>query len=134
MSTTPSIDLVISRMNAAGSKPAMFWKGKEITYSDFMNKVSSWDKRLHNDKVTAGTICAYIGDYTPEISAFMFALLKIKAILVPLTAEVVSDIESFLEIAGAEIFYRFDIDSNGIVESREKSIEPELIKEFRKKK
>lgn len=132
MSTTPSIDLVISRMSAAGSKPAMFWKGEEITYSDFMNMVRSWDKRLHEDNVKAGTVCAYIGDYTPEICAFMFALLKIKAILVPLTTEVVSDIDSFLDIAGAQLFYRFDVDKDIIVESRKKIIEQELIKEFRK--
>ena len=58
--------------------------------------------------LTRGCVCAFLGDYSPQICALIFALMKVGAILVPLTNEVSAEMDFFLEISGSQNLYRFD--------------------------
>ena len=126
---TPSIDEVLSRMEKNGSKPALFWKGKEYTYSDFEVFIKQWDLRLQEDGITQGSVCAFLGDYSPQICALIFSLIKAKAILVPLTNEVSVEMNFFLEISGTQKLYRFDQEDQWELETFEASTPP-LVQSF----
>ena len=128
-STTPSIDKILSRIGKNGVKPALFWKGKEYTYLDFGNLINQWDLRLKEDGVAKGCVCAFLGDYSPQICALIFALIKARAILVPLTYEVSAEMDFFLEISGSKKLYRFDQDDQWQLQTLEAS-SPPLVQSF----
>ncbi len=105
---TSPLEIVLSRIYSYGDRPAIFWHGLELTYSQFSSLVDEWCARLSKDGVVRGSICAYKGDYSPQICALMFALMKVKAIQVPLTSEVSVEMSSFIKIAGVQFLYEFD--------------------------
>jgi long-chain acyl-CoA synthetase len=127
---TPSIDEVLSRMGKNGTKPALFWKGNEYTYSDFESLIKQWEVRLKEDGITQGYVCAFLGDYSPQICALIFALIKARAILVPLTNEVSAEMDFFLEISGSQKLYRFDEEDQWRLETFEVT-PPSLVQSFR---
>jgi long-chain acyl-CoA synthetase len=128
-STMPSIEEVLSRMEKNGAKSALFWKGKEYTYSDFWYLIEYWEKRLKKDGITQGSICGFLGDYSPQICALIFALIKVRAILVPLTSEVTSEMDFFIEISGTQHLYRFDKNDQWNLESFQGATPP-LVETF----
>ena len=77
---TPSIDLVFARMGLLKDESALFWKEGEISYSEFMSLIENWQNRLREDGVGFGSICAFLGDFSPQSCALMFALIKLKSI------------------------------------------------------
>ena len=105
---TPSIDAVLTRMRANGVKPALFWRGEECSYDAFFEMVDAWERCLEKDGVGPGTVCGILSDYSPQTCALIFALLKVRAIVVPFTADVIAEMPAFLAIAGVERLYRFD--------------------------
>ena len=77
-SKTPSIDAVLTRMGGVKAKPALFWKGKQYLYPEFMSLIEQWDRRLLTDGIKKGSICSFLGDFSPQTCALMFALMKVE--------------------------------------------------------
>ncbi len=117
-------------MQVWGEKPAIFWKDLKITYSQFLGHIATWESRLADDGVTAGSICAFKGDFSPSTCALMFALIKKNAILVPFTNEISAEIPGFMEIAGVETLYRFDSADLAAMEKINAPPFPPLIQKF----
>ena len=67
-STTPFIDEILRRMEQNGAKPALFWKGKKYTYSDFGSLISQWEVRLKKDGINQGCVCAFLGKYSHKFA------------------------------------------------------------------
>jgi long-chain acyl-CoA synthetase len=127
---TPSLDSVLNRIYHAENQPAIYWRGTELTYSDFAKLIDFWINELSIQGIGPGSVCAFKGDYSPNICALMFALMRVGAILVPFTSEVSAEIDSFAKIAGVEYFYEFDQGDNYRL-SRLEATAPELIKSFK---
>lgn len=115
-SLNPSTDAVLDRMAGNGDATALIWKNKSYSYADLFKKISAWEKELKSLEIKKGTICAFQGDYSPEICALIFALIKTGAILVPFTQEIVTEINSFLQISEAEYLFTFKDDDTWSVE------------------
>ena len=128
-----AIETIFSRMAGMENAPAVFWNDKEYSYSDFLNVTDDWSHRLLNQKIGKETICGFTGDYSLQVIALIFALIKAKAILVPITSKFESDINKFKTIAGIEYLYRFDKDDKWTVEKFTVQKKNPLVAKFEKR-
>ena len=106
-----SILKIIKKFRVLGDKSAIFWEGNYFSYNDLLAMIKHWEKDLKQDGINQGTVCGFTGDYSPRACALIFALMKMKAIIVPLSDEVeLLKIDSFKKIA--EVDYLIDNISN----------------------
>jgi long-chain acyl-CoA synthetase len=129
-----AIQTVLERMRSYGNQPAIFWSDRELSYQEFLNYVQKWSDHLIINGVGSGTVCVVLGEFSPATCSLLFALMKAKAIMVPLTCSISkSEIQNFIEIAGAEVLINVAPDDT-FEFSRLKALEVNaLISEFKKK-
>jgi len=132
-SLTPSTDSILSRMAENADGIALIWKEQSYSYKDLFKKISAWENQLNLLRIQKGTVCAFQGDYSPEICALIFALIKAGAILVPFTQEIVTEINSFLEISEAECLFKFKEDDTWAVERFKPASSNSLITNFKER-
>ena len=130
MNSSP-IEQVFSRMQEWDSQPAIYWNGQTLNFGQFLQSVGDWITRLEQDGIKAGAVCSIYGDFSPQTCALIFALMKIKAIIVPLTSDVASEMQNLLQVAGAEFIYRFDKSDKWKLEKLSLGKTPDLVAEFR---
>jgi long-chain acyl-CoA synthetase len=88
--------------------PAIYRDGVTLTYSDLITRTEHWIGQLGLAGVEPGSVCAVIGEFSPESCALMYALMQSKAILVPLSRAVDAEARGLLEIAGADFVLTVD--------------------------
>ena len=130
-STTPSIDLIIDRMKNNKMLVALIWKGLSFSYEEILKKIEIWESIFANNNIQKGSICAFQGDYSPEICALIFALIKNGSILVPLTKEIENEKKSFLQISESNFILKFDSDDNWDLECLNPEYSNPLIQKFK---
>jgi acyl-coenzyme A synthetase/AMP-(fatty) acid ligase len=128
-----SIETVIARMEGYTSRPALYWRGVIVDYATFRGLISAWEGQLAALQVREGMVCAVVSDYSPQTAALFFALMKAKAIIVPLLRHTNQSIDSFLEIAGVELIIRIDEADDCSVEYRVVQRPASLVETFRKR-
>lgn len=132
-SLTPSTDVILSRMAENADGIALIWKEQSYSYKDLFEKISAWENQLDLLRIQKGTVCAFQGDYSPEICALIFALIKTGIILVPFTQEIVTEINSFIEISEAQFLFKFADNETWTVEKFEPKSANSLITNFRER-
>ena len=76
-----SINTIIGRMASMGSAPAVFYNENSYSYSTFLNFVEEWENLISKKyKIGAGKVVSVLGDFSPQICALFFALMKKKTI------------------------------------------------------
>ena len=125
-----AIRIIFERMSSKGNEPALFWQDKTYSYNDLGTKIDAWKVRLEENKIGKGTVCAFLGEYSPEICALIFALMDVKAILVPFTPAVENELQGFIDISGVEYLYRFDTSDDWTLETFAAPMKNELIVSF----
>ena len=128
-----AISTIFDRMTKCGNAPAIFWNNTEYCYSELFVMIDDWVLKLANLGVNQGSVCAFVGDYSPQVCALIFALMKTKSIIVPFTRENKNEIESFKEIAGVEFLFSFDKSDNWDFEAYSIKQKNALIIEFLKR-
>ena len=129
-----AVEIIIERMAKHGEKPAIYWGGEFVAYEKFVKMIVLWEQRLTSIGIDKGSICAVKGDYSPEICALFFALMKQKAVLVPFSKDAEKDIPTFLHIAGVEWLIAFDGKDDYFVERLSDVKRPALIDNFVKER
>ena len=130
-----SIRRIFSRLEGMKDSPAMFWQNKSISYSQLLLLIKEIETSLKERDVKQGSVCGFVGDYSPQICSLIFALMRMRAIIVPLSEEVeLSKIEEFKTISGVEFLISFDSKNKIIVSKQKKIKEPKLISNFKIKK
>src|SRR5438874_5152268 len=104
----PAFSEFIARMTARGAAPAVISKAGELSYAGLLRASDRWIDRLQEHGVAAGTVCGYVGVFSPATIALFIALMRRRAIAVPLTQNAEPDFDRFAEIAGIERLIRFD--------------------------
>jgi len=107
-----AIDIIVKRMEGFGSLPAIFWKNNQLNYSEFVGLINTWEILLPNLRVGRGTVCSVLGEFSPKCCALFFALMKMGAIIVPLTKAINSESERFKQIAGVQVSIEFSEDDS----------------------
>lgn len=104
-----AFETVMIRIASHDTKEAMFFNGKAYTYNDLLEMIQVWEKRIVDEhKLKAGSVVSVLGEFSPQICALFFALMKQKMVLVPLTYAITPEIDELEEIAQVDVRYTFD--------------------------
>ena len=128
-----AIRTIEQRLRLKNSEIALVWGNDSYSYDDFMDLVDSWVERLPTYNITQGSIVGFVAEYSPQVCALIFALMKIKAVLVPFTSEIEHELPEFIEIAGVETLFRFSVEDSWTVEECKNPIQNDLVATFIKK-
>lgn len=126
-----AIETVLDRMGRDEARPALVWRGRTITYGRLLEMAGAWRERFRTDDVGAGTVCGVLGDYSPESSALLVALMQANAILVPFTRHVERELPALVALAGVQRLFRVDSDDAWSVEIFPPQLPNPLVATFR---
>jgi long-chain acyl-CoA synthetase len=125
-----AIESIISRMSAKGDAPALHWDGRDYSYHELLGMIEAWGARLAATGIARGTVCGFLGEFSPQVCALIFALMKAKAILVPFTSAIEHELPEFVSIAGVSGLYRFRADDSWSFESYPGAVSNDLVQSF----
>lgn len=125
-----SIYTVLERMSGNECKTAIFWNGKACSYGEFLQLVDEWRARLIDYHIERGSVCGFIGEYSPQVCALIFALMKTKAILVPFTYAVKQELPEFVRISGVQCLFKFDSNDSWSFEECSTPVQNDLTLSF----
>jgi len=125
-----SIHTIFERMRCKKSEAALFWNDQEYSYSDAIIMVDAWSELLCEYHIGKGTVCGFIAEYSPQVCALVFALMKAKAILVPFTTAVEHELPEFIKIAGVSCLFRFNTDDTWTFERCDDTVPNSLVETF----
>lgn len=128
-----AIETIFQRMTEKQNAPALFWNGKEYSYSEFLRTVDEWAPKLKENGITSGSVCGLVGDFSLGTCSLIFALMKARAIIVPFSYSVKSELEGLMEIAEVQFLFRFDATDSWEVETRKVTPGNELTVSFLKR-
>lgn len=117
-------------MRGNGDSTALFWNDKEYSYADFFKTVDAWRDRLSEEHIGEGTVCGFLAEYSPQSCALAFALIQVKAVLVPFTMAVEHEIAEYARIAGVDGLFRFRADDTWMFERYSDPIKNQLTESF----
>ena len=103
-----SIAVVLEHMRSMPEKPAVFFKGREFTYRDYVALIEGWSTRLKDAGIGQGSVVAVRGEFAPNAMALIWALAACGASVAPLTTATAHQEAEFLAIAGAEVLIVFE--------------------------
>ena len=102
------VSVLWEKLAANPDRGLLFWRGREYTCGEILERARAWETRLATENVREGAVCGYRGEYSPEVCALILALMKARAILVPFTRGVDSEIEGLMRIAAVSTLIDFD--------------------------
>jgi acyl-CoA synthetase (AMP-forming)/AMP-acid ligase II len=124
------IDWLLAKMDQWSADPAVVWHNTVLSYGELLRRVEIWKNELGVQDVGPGTVVGLEGDYSPNVCALLLALIREKAIIVPLTEAMGMHREEFLDIAQVQQVFMFDDNDNWKTEIRENEVTNQLSKEF----
>lgn len=125
-----AIYTIFERMRSKKSETALFWNDQEFSYSHFLTLIDEWSEQLSKHGIGKGSVCGFIAEYSPQVCALIFALMKAKAILVPFTSSVEHELPEFIQIAGVTSLFRFNSDDSWSVEECSNPCQNNLVESF----
>lgn len=108
----------------------MYWQGMVFSYTKIVDMIDEWLIRLRDSGVGKGTVCAVYGDYSPQVCAAIYALMEIRAIIVPFTREIEKELPEFARIAGVQYMIRFNAADEFFIEQFSNAETPALVASF----
>ena len=103
--------LLFDRLEEFGDQSAIIWKNRHYSYRRLLSGISEWTDILNEKGIKAGDCVALCGDFSPNVTMLMLALMKNGNIIVPLTPSTASKQEKCLKTACVKSLFEFD-DSN----------------------
>lgn len=100
-----SMDWFTVKFNMYSEKEAFIYKGKIYTYSWLSKQIYKFEDLLNN--FSSQTVFSIHSDYNPCAIAILFALLKKKKIIVPITTSIHDELNDRLSIAQVEVAIEF---------------------------
>lgn len=134
-----NVDQLWARIAARGGAPALYWRGHEHSAQELLDQAKDQIVILRQQRIGPGTVCAYQGDYSPGSCALMLGLVRLGAILVPLTAGAATEKAELLSVGHVERLLEIDGDdrvtigpslnppTNALLDSFRRSGHPGLV-------
>ena len=105
-------DALASRLD----KPALIWRESVVTAGDILELIEEAEGQLEAENISPGDVVLLVADYSPRAAAYLLALIKRRAITVPLTPGVLARSSRYLEIAEPTRAVRISEDDAATVE------------------
>lgn len=113
---------------------AIVWEDDFYTYDWLLNKYNYWEKWLLKKDVAPGACVAIEADFSPNSICLLIALIKLNAIIVPLTDSVKAKKEEFLSIACCESIVEIDKEDSVVFKKISINQKNTFIDKLRKRK
>ncbi len=120
-------------MDRRGDQPAIVWRGAEYSYRSLIRDMEVWEKQLYELGIGHGTVCGVVGEYSPGICGLIFSLMKVGAVIVPVTHASAVQEQDLVQIANIQHLFRFDDDDGWSAEPVQTSQQNELLASFRER-
>ena len=99
---------LFERIVAWGDTPALVWHDRVANYTEVAALADTWQQKFEARKLEAGQVVALEGSFSPNACAALIALVRLGAIIAPLTPLMRTQRDKFLEIAEARLLVEFD--------------------------
>lgn len=96
------------RIGTWGEEEAVVGGEGSVSYRWLRQEVDRWLERLAGEGIGQGQMAALEGDYSPGVCALLLALIENRNIVIPLAHSSAPQRDRFLEIAEAQVTFRFD--------------------------
>ena len=108
------------RLASFSERDAVIWRDHEYSYGDLLEGVAEWREILAEYEIEPGDSVALCGDFSPDITMLLLALIANQNIAVPLTpaASVLSEMENYLKTACVSALFEFDESDSWYFERR----------------
>jgi long-chain acyl-CoA synthetase len=95
------VDELFTRLNADKRATFLVENSKDVSAGSLLERCADWINELQRYRVAAGDVCAIVGDFGEQSVSLMLALMKMRAIALPLTPSGMPQLDRLLAIAGA---------------------------------
>jgi acyl-CoA synthetase (AMP-forming)/AMP-acid ligase II len=95
-----AVDWLLVRMEACREQEAFVMEGTRVTYGDLLARYARWRDKLGEWQVRPGEAVWLEGDYDPEVSVALLALIANGNIVVPVTESAAYRAPMLMEMAG----------------------------------
>ena len=128
-----SVGWLLERMEERSDVPAIVWHDASYTYNWLLCRVRSWLERLNAQDVCPGQVVAISGDFSPNVTALLLALIERQAIVVPLSSAAEKEKAWFLDIAEVQTIIEFGDDDRWNIQRRGASVQNPLTRALLKR-
>jgi acyl-CoA synthetase (AMP-forming)/AMP-acid ligase II len=98
---------LVDRFAEAPDRVAFIDDGRRVSYGELRADRQRYAELIEGHGIRRGDVVVIVGDYSPELFAFMLALVDHGNVLAPLTRDSVIERDAVMEIAQAEWFIDF---------------------------
>jgi long-chain acyl-CoA synthetase len=99
---------LFERIVAWGDAPALVWNDSVTSYTELSRLSDAWQERFETRTLEPGQVVALEGSFSPNACGALIALVRLGAIIAPLTPLMRAHREKFLDIAEARLLVEFD--------------------------
>jgi long-chain acyl-CoA synthetase len=131
--TGTAVDRLFSRLASFGDAPAIDSESRLVSFKELLADSDIWVERLRADGIVAGTVCGYVGEYSPQTIALFFALMRLRAIAMPLTPAVEHELPRLAQIGGLDRLIKFDNNNVATISTPFAPAPNSLLGNFRQK-
>ena len=125
-----AINTILGRMEEKRDESALYWNEQHYSYTEFLELVDAWSARLADYGIGRGTVCGFVAEFSPQVCALIFALMRAKAILVPFTSAIEHELPEFMKIAAVQCLFRFSPNDRWSFETCNNPMRNELAEKF----
>jgi len=99
---------LFERIVTWGDAPALVWNDSVTSYTELSKLIDSWQERFQARGLKPGHVVALEGSFSPNACGALVALVRMGAIIAPLTPLMRAQRDQFLDIAEARLLVEFD--------------------------
>ena len=99
---------LFERIVAWGDTAALVWNDSVTTYTELSELADVWQEKFEQRQLEAGQVVALEGSFSPNACAALIALVRLGAVIAPLTPLMRTQRDKFLDIAEARLLVEFD--------------------------
>ena len=96
------MEFLFERFESAPGSNAFIDSGRAFSYGELTELTRRLGVRLRQEGVVDGDVVVVLGDYSPEIVCLLFALMRSRCIVVPVTREAIVDLDTVLQLSEAQ--------------------------------
>lgn len=134
MSNIPATETILNRIDSFSKNRSLEAViesgGRRATYEDLKLFIDRWLHQLKEDGIKSGSVVAFEGDFGINSTSLIFALIQIRAVLVPFTKDVSAEVAQLSQVAGVQYSYTLAEDWGGTLVKSSGAMTPPLVQEF----